>query len=128
MTVTAKYVAGAAIIAMTMGGQVFAQGMQQTLSVMKSDPQTAAKGFRASKVVGSPVVNQSNQTVGTVDDLIVSANDEVPFAVLSVGGFLGIGTKFVIVPYSALEVRDNQIVLVDATKESLKNLDRKSVV
>ena len=41
---------------------------------------------------------------------------------LSVGGFLGMGTKFVVVPYNSLEVRDNKMVLTGATKESLKSL------
>ena len=70
---------------------------------MKVDPQSLATGYRTSKVVGSTVVNESNETVGTIDDLIVTPNERVPFAVLSVGGFLGIGSKYVVVPYSALK-------------------------
>jgi hypothetical protein len=46
----------------------------------------------------------------------------VPFAVLSVGGFLGMGTKYVVVPYSALVVHDKRMMLPGATKESLKSL------
>jgi hypothetical protein len=37
-------------------------------------------------------------------------------------GFLGTGTKYVVVPYSSLQVRDNKMVLAGATKESLKSL------
>lgn len=72
--------------------------------------------------MGSTVVNVSNQTVGTIDDLIVTPNERVPFAVLSVGGFLGMGMKYVVVPYSALQVRNKRMVLPGATKESLKDL------
>ena len=89
---------------------------------MKVDPQSLATGYRTSKVVGSTVVNESNETVGTIDDLIVTPNERVPFAVLSVGGFLGIGSKYVVVPYSALKVQDKQMVLPGATKKSLKSL------
>ena len=32
------------------------------------------------------------------------------------------GTKYVVVPYSALEVRANRMVLPGATKETLKSL------
>ena len=60
--------------------------------------------------------------MGTIDDLIVTPSEKVPFAVLSVGGFLGLGTKYVVVPYSALEIRDKRMVLPGATKESLKSL------
>jgi ribosomal 30S subunit maturation factor RimM len=73
-------------------------------------------------VVGSTVVNETNETVGTIDDLIVTPSEKVPFAVLSVGGFLGIGTKYVVVPYSTLEVHDKRMVLPGGTKESLKSL------
>ena len=114
--------AGAAIIAAALSGPAYAQGASQTLSVMKVDPQSLATGYRTSKVVGSTVVNGANETVGTIDDLIVPANEKVPFAVLSVGGFLGMGTKYVVVPYNLFEVHDKQMVLPGATKESLKRL------
>jgi hypothetical protein len=89
---------------------------------MKVDPTTLATGYRTSKVVGSTVVNEANETVGTIDDLIVTPGEKVPFAVLSVGGFLGMGTKYVVVPFSALQVMDKKMVLPGATKESLKAL------
>ena len=114
--------AGAAIIAAALSGPAYAQGASQTLSVMKVDPQSLATGYRTSKVVGSTVVNGANETVGTIDDLIVTADEKVPFAVLSVGGFLGMGTKYVVVPYNLFEVHDKQMVLPGATKESLKRL------
>jgi sporulation protein YlmC with PRC-barrel domain len=122
MTRSITLLAGAAIIAAALSGPAFSQVEPQTLSLMKVDPQSLATGYRTSKVVGSTVVNESNETVGTIDDLIVTPNEKVPFAVLSVGGFLGIGSKYVVVPYSALKVQDKQMVLPGATKESLKSL------
>src|ERR1017187_2856837 len=113
---------GAAVTATALSGPAFSQGAPQTLSLMKVDPQSLATGYRTSKVVGSTVVNESNETVGTIDDLIVTPSEKVPFAVLSVGGFLGMGTKYVVVPYSALEVNDKRMMLRGATKESLKSL------
>jgi sporulation protein YlmC with PRC-barrel domain len=114
--------AGAAMIAVSLSSPVFSQGAPQTLSMMKVDPQSLATGYRTSKVVGSAVVNEANETVGTIDDLIVTPSEKVPYAVLSVGGFLGMGTKYVVVPYSALEVNDKRMLLRGATKESLKSL------
>jgi len=101
---------------------VLAQGTPQTLSMMKIDPATLATGYRGSKLIGSKVYNDTNEAVGTIDDLIVTANDRVPYAVLSVGGFLGIGSKLVVVAFNLLDVRDNKMVLAGATKESLKAL------
>ena len=116
------FLAGSAVLAAALSGPAFSQGAPQTLSLMKIDMRSVATGYRTSKVVGSAVVNESNQTVGTIDDLIVTPSEKVPFAVLSVGGFLGMGTKYVVVPYSALEIRDKRMVLPGATKESLKSL------
>jgi hypothetical protein len=81
-----------------------------------------ATGYRTSKVVGSTVVNEANQAIGTIDDLIVTPSEKVPFAVLSVGGFLGIGTQYVVVLFSLLHVKDKQMELPGATKASLKAL------
>jgi len=114
--------ASAADIAAALSGPAFSQGTPQTLSLMKVDPATLATGYRTSKVVGSTVYNEANQTVGTIDDLIVTPKETVPFAVLSVGGFLGMGTKYVVVPFNSLEVRDKRMVLPGATKDSLKSL------
>jgi hypothetical protein len=112
----------AAILVASLTGPAFSQGAPQTVTLMKVDPTTVATGYRTSKVVGSTVVNEANETVGTIDDLIVTPNEKVPYAVLSVGGFLGIGTKYVVVPFSSLEVNDKRMMLRGATKDSLKAL------
>ena len=122
MTRSIHILASAAVIAVVLGGPACAQGAPQTLSLMTIDQQTLATGYRTSKVVGSPVINEANETIGTIDDLIVTPTDKVPFAVLAVGGFLGVGAKFVVVPYSALEVHDARMMLRGATKDSLRSL------
>ena len=113
---------GAAVIAASLSGPALSQGTPQTVTIMKVDPSSLTTGYRTSKVVGSTVVNEANETVGTIDDLIVTPSEKVPFAVLSVGGFLGMGTKYVVVPYNSLKVHDKKIMLPGATKESLKAL------
>ena len=113
---------GTAVIMAALGGPALSQGTPQTAAIMKVDPQTVATGYRTSKVVGSTVVNEANETVGKIDDLIVTPSEKVPFAVLSVGGFLGVGTKYVVVPYSSLQVHDKKMILPGATKDSLKAL------
>jgi len=80
---------------------------------------------RASKVIGSSVYNDHDEKVGSIDDLVIGKDGRMS-AVLSVGGFLGMGTKYVEVPYSDLTFgntqrdSDNRVVLKGATKESLK--------
>lgn len=116
------FVALSAVTAMLCAYPAYPQGAPQTLSIMRVDPGTLATGYRTSKVVGSKVYNDANETVGTVDDLIVTPSDKVPFAILSVGGFLGMGTKYIAIPFSSLVVRDKKMVLPGVTKESLKSL------
>lgn len=88
------------------------------------DVRPLAEAYRASRMIGSAVLNDKNEKIGTVDDLIVSPNDRVLFAVLSVGGFLGINRRLVAVPYSELKL-DNEgrkIILPGASKDALSNL------
>ncbi|MFG1188241.1 PRC-barrel domain-containing protein [Xanthobacter flavus] len=122
MMQSTKILTGAVLVALVWSAPAFSQGAPQTLSLTRIDPTTLATGYRTSKVVGSTVYNEADEKVGTIDDLIVTPTDKVPFAVLSVGGFLGLGTKYVVVPSSALTVRDNKMVLPGATKDSLKAL------
>ena len=122
MTRSIALLAGVALLAASLSGPAFSQGAPQTVTLMKVDPASVATGYRTSKVVGSTVVNEANETVGTIDDLIVTPTEKVPFAVLSVGGFLGMGSKYVVVPFSSLHVKDKRMVLPGATKDSLTAL------
>ncbi len=115
-------IAGALLFSLGATGVAVAQGTMQTISLVKVDVVSLETGYRTSKVVGSTVVNEADEVVGKIDDLIVTPNDKIPFAVLSVGGFLGMGTHFVVVPFNSLDVRGDRMLLRGATKESLKGL------
>jgi sporulation protein YlmC with PRC-barrel domain len=101
---------------------VGAQGMPQTVELAKIDVQKLAAGYRASKVIGSNVVNEENEVIGKIDDLLISLDGKEPYAVLSIGGFLGMGTHLVAVPYETLKSTDDKIVLPGGTKNSLRML------
>ncbi len=57
-----------------------AQGTSQTVDLAKVDVQKLSAGYRASKVVGSSVLNGANETIGKIDDLLVSPDGKAPFA------------------------------------------------
>jgi hypothetical protein len=102
---------------------VNAQGVPQTVEIAKVDVQKVAAGYRASKVIGTNVLNDANETIGKIDDLLVTRDGKEPYAVLSIGGFLGMGTHFVVVRYDSLKFApDNKIVLPGGTKDGLKML------
>jgi hypothetical protein len=114
--------AGTAVVALGWwAGVVFGQVQPQTVEIVRVDVVKVQSGFRASKVIGASVVNASNDTIGKVDDVIISADGKAPYAILSVGGFLGIGNRLIAVPYDALRF-DDKVSLPGATKESLKVL------
>ena len=108
--------------ALTMPLVVLAQGAPQTVQLVKVDVVKLSTGYRASKVIGSSVVNEAGDTVGKIDDIIVGADGKAPFVVLSVGGFLGVGDKLVALPYEQMRTNGKKIVLPGATKDSLKSL------
>jgi hypothetical protein len=99
-----------------------AQGVPQAVEITKVDVQKVAAGYRASKVIGSSVINEANETIGKIDDLLVTRDGKEPYAVLSVGGFLGMGTRMVVIRYDSLKFADNKIVLPGGTKDGLKML------
>lgn len=115
-------VAFASAIGLAAPVMVLAQGAPQTVQLTKVDVVKVATGFRASKVIGSPVVNEAGDTVGKVDDVIIGEDGKAPFVVLAVGGFLGIGDKLVVLPYEQLKAMDRKIVMPGATKDALKDL------
>jgi hypothetical protein len=105
-----------------LSGPAGAQGTTQTVEVAKIDVQTLPGGFRASKVIGSSVLNDANETIGKIDDVLISPDGKAPFAVLSIGGFLGMDSHLVVVPYDSLNLVDNKIVMRGGTKDTLKML------
>ena len=115
--------AGAAMMSLVLlSAGAEAQGTPQTVELVKVDVRTLAAGYRASKVIGSSVVNGAEETIGEIEDLLVSPDGKQPYAVLSVGGFLGMGTRLVIVPYDTLTFSDKKVMLPGGTKDGLRML------
>jgi hypothetical protein len=98
---------------------VHSQGVQ----LVKVDVAVIAKGYRVSKLIGSGVTNDKNEKIGTIDDIVVS-RDKLLFAVLQVGGFLGLGGRLVAVPYASLNIDETgkKIELPGASKDELRKL------
>lgn len=84
--------------------------------------EAVTNGYRASKIIGMDVKNSEGHTVGSVDDLIVASDDYVGHAIISVGGFLGMGVRHVAVPLEDIKDIHGKAVLPGATKGRLKSL------
>ena len=119
----AMMLAGAATVGFALwSGGAQAQGTPQTVELVKVDVQTLGGSYRASKVIGSSVLNDAQETIGQIEEILVSSNGKQPFAILSIGGFLGLGSHMVAVPYEALRFVDKKVMLPGGTKEGLKML------
>ena len=88
----------------------------------------AATLLAASEIKGARVINFQNQDVGDIDELLIEPDTgEIRFAVVSVGGFLGLGSTRVAVPWMAFQIVDEQgrvKYMLDATRERLEKAPR----
>src|SRR3979409_789245 len=91
-------------------GTVLATGSalpQAGVQFVKVDLSVVAKGYRMSKLIGSSVINDKSEKIGTVDDVIADKDKKLlSFAVLQVGSFLGLGGRLVAVPFDSLVIDD----------------------
>ena len=85
--------------------------------------QTASQYLAKERLLGAKVLGTDGQTVGTIDDLILSQGGQVEGVVMGVGGLLGVGQKQVGVRLSALKIAtaDGKVTITmpGATKEML---------
>ena len=76
---------------------------------------------RASHLLGASVKRLTGDSVGQVEDLIVSANADIRLAVISVGGVLGVGGKTVALPFSQMTVApDGGTLFLTISEEELE--------
>lgn len=77
----------------------------------------------ASSFEGETVVNPQGETVGEIEEIMLDVRSgRIAYAVLAVGGFLGIGEKYFAVPWHAFTMdTDNHQFVLDVDKDRLKN-------
>ena len=112
----------AGLLAALVSTTALAQGAPQSITERHTEVMQTGSGFRASKLSGANVYNRDKDKIGTIDDLVVSPTDHTAFAILSVGGFLGMGKHYVAVPFNDLQITAKQVTMPDATKSSLEAL------
>lgn len=76
----------------------------------------------ASTICGDSVVNSQGEKLGKIEELMIDLeNGRVAYAVLSFGGFLGIGDKLFAIPFEALELDpDHHRFVLDVSREKLE--------
>lgn len=83
------------------------------------------KVVSASSVTGDPVRNLDGERLGRIEDLVLDlSSGRVAYAVLSFGGFLGIGDKRFAVPWGAMRLdSDQKEFILDVQKETLQKAE-----
>lgn len=98
-----------------------AQTAGSMVSVSTTELREVAMGWSAKKqILGEGVYNNIGEKVGEINDLIVTPNKALSYAIVGVGGFLGVGEHEIAVPVGQLKQQEGKIVLPGATKEALK--------
>lgn len=92
------------------------------LGIAVAELRDVTTGWSAKRqVLGKTIFNDSGDGIGEVDDIIVSPDKAVSYAVIGVGGFLGVGRHDVAIPVGQLKQQsDGKFVLAGATKDALK--------
>jgi hypothetical protein len=76
---------------------------------------------RGSTVIGSNVKDLAGKDAGKIEDLLLDHDGDVAYAIVSFGGFLGVGDKLFAVPWKAVILdRENRTVHIDVKKEALE--------
>lgn len=116
----------------TSSEQDLSQPMDQTEQMTEQTEQTTERadqarmniaGMTPDQIIGMNVVNSQNSEVAEIYELVKEANGDRMFAILSVGGFLGLGEKEVAIPLDQFEVRDDgTFVLPQRTEDELESM------
>jgi sporulation protein YlmC with PRC-barrel domain len=80
------------------------------------------RALSASTLIGDAVRNRSNEDLGKIEDIMIDLdNGRVDYAVLSFGGFLGMGDKLFAVPWNAMTLdTERHCFILNVDKETLK--------
>ena len=74
----------------------------------------------ASELIGADVYGTDNDSIGEIEDVIVSPDNKPSYALISYGGFLGLGEDQAAVPVAALRISPDQYVFVPMTADQLR--------
>ena len=77
----------------------------------------------SSSLTGTTIKNSQGENLGDIKDLMIDVNTgRVAYAVVSFGGFLGVGDKLFAVPLEAMKIdTSDEKMILDVPKDRLEN-------
>jgi sporulation protein YlmC with PRC-barrel domain len=76
------------------------------------------------QILGKHVYNDKGEKIGEVEDIIITPERSASYAIVSTGGFLGIGSHDVAIPAPQLKLSNDRLVLPGATKDLIRAMPR----
>ena len=118
----AKYTIAGVAGSMLLASAAFAQSPTTPADTSKapapataSDMSSSFQGtWRASKMVGLNVYNDSNESLGSINDLLTDKSGNIKAVVIGVGGFLGVGEHLVAVPLDKVKFVNEPVAYTGA--------------
>jgi hypothetical protein len=86
-----------------------------TAPAAASDTSSFKGNWRSSKLVGLNVYNDSNESLGSINDLLTDKSGNIKAVVIGVGGFLGVGEHLVAVAFDKVKFVDDPIAYTGAS-------------
>ena len=83
--------------------------------VAASDTSSFKGSWRTSKLIGLNVYNDSNESLGSINDLLTDKSGDIKGVVIGVGGFLGVGEHLVAVPLDKVKFVNEPIAYTGAS-------------
>ena len=120
-----SYSAVPALALMLVAAPAFAQSPTSPMAAPAFVAQQPVGEALTSMFVGQDVTNATGEKVGDIRDLLFDKSGRITAAVIGVGGVLGLGEKYVAVPFAALTItsgaKGERVVTAVLSKASLQN-------
>jgi sporulation protein YlmC with PRC-barrel domain len=115
----AKFITAGLAASALLATVAFAQTPTATTDRANMAPAAASSSsfqgtWRAAKIVGLSVYNDNNESIGSINELLMDKNGNIKAVVIGVGGFLGMGSHLVAIPYEKIKFVDQPIVYTGA--------------
>jgi PRC-barrel domain len=76
------------------------------------------------QLLWQPVYNDQDEKIGKIEDIILNKERTASYAIVSIGGFLGLGAHDAAIPAGQLQLKNDRLVLPGATKDQLRAMPR----
>lgn len=106
------------------------QDTTESSNAMEATFVTSMEGgdFLTDDLMGNDIISsvEADESIGTIDDLLLNEEGEIKAVIVSVGGFLGMGDKNVAIAWDSLELTqedDEYVIKVNASQDALEEAE-----